>query len=195
MEIINLNGVEYVKKDKIASIIQERDNAVQELNTIKEIVNKSFKDLASFMSIEDNTITEKVVTNNNVVRKGQKALRKPEDAFEPVQTAKRLFQIRHMDNDGIFYSVNNRPLKVNIKHVFEVQKALHSNVTNGEIDRLAKKLDINYQVLHRVVYNYQEHVFDKFINQWNKQTQPTVGAKNKPIENNPEKRKESGLYA
>lgn len=191
MEIINLNGVEYIRKDRIADIEKERDNAVRDLNMMKEIIGKSFEDLAVFINSKREVTEEEPKEKVNKV----KAVRKPKDAFTPVQTAQKLFKIRHMDSNGVFFTANNRPLKVTIKHVFEVQKALHNNVTNGEIDELAKKLGINYQILHRVVYNYQEHVFDKFINQWNKQTQPTVGAKNKPIENNPEKRKESGLYA
>lgn len=192
MEIINLNGVEYIRREKIADIEKERDDAVKDLNAMKEILGKSFKDLASFIDLKTQNKEE---LNQNNQNRSQKIIRKPEDAFEPVQTAKRLFKIRYMNSDGVFFTENNRPLKVTIKHVFEVQKALHNNVTNGEIDELAKKLGINYQILHRVVFNYQEHAFDKFINQWNKQTQPTVGARNKPIENNPEKRKESGLYA
>lgn len=192
-EILEINGVTYIKKDAIADIKKERDEAVKSLNMIREIVGVSFKDLKTM--INEDIIKEQSKVIRPTIDGVKRVTRKRTDIFEPVESSKKLFKIRYMDNEGVFHTKHNRALKVTIKHVFEVQKALHNNVTNGEIDDLAKKLGINYQIIHRLIYNYQEHVFDKFIAQWNKQTQPTVGAKNKPIQNNPEKRKESGLYA
>ena len=192
-EILEINGITYIKKERIADIEKERDKAVADLNKMKEILGKSFKDLAVFITEEQIKEEPKIIKPTTT--KVQRGTRKRADAFEPVKTAQKFFKIHHMDEHGDFYAINNKPFSFTIKHVFEVQKALHNKVTNGEIDDLAKKLGINYQIIHRVVFNYQNHIFDKFINQWNKQTQPIVGAKNKPIQNNPEKRKESGLYA
>ena len=99
-----------------------------------------------------------------------------------------------MTQDGLFFTPNHKSLMITIKHVLQVQRFLHKNVTNREVDEFAKKLGFNYQIVHRVIWNYQQHYFDKFIKRWNKMTQPVVGMQHKPIQNNPEKRKEAGIY-
>ena len=190
MEIINLNGVEYVKRSRIAEIEKERDAAQKDLDAIRQIVGSSLRDVSNVLSKTEEVQPKQ---EEQKVRKiNRRANRKPNDLFEPLESSQRLFQIRYMDNDGKFFTNNNKPLLVTIKHVLEVQKFLHMKVTNQEVDALAKKFGLNYQIVHRLVWNYQQHTFDKYITQWNKMTQPVVGMKNRPVQNNPEKRREMG---
>ena len=51
-EILEINGITYIKKERIADIEKERDKAVADLNKMKEILGKSFKDLAVFITEE-----------------------------------------------------------------------------------------------------------------------------------------------
>ena len=44
MDIINLNGVEYVKRNKITEIEAERDKLQKDLEAIRKIVGVSLKD-------------------------------------------------------------------------------------------------------------------------------------------------------
>ena len=194
MEIINLNGVEYVKRSRIVDIEKERDVAQKDLEAIRQIVGSSLKDVSNVLSKTDD-IKQKVELEEPKPRKiNRRPNRKPNDLFEPLESSCRPFQIRYMNKEGKFFTANNKPLLVTIKHVLELQKFLHMKVTNYEVDELAKKFDLNYQIVHRLVWNYQQHIFDKYIAQWNKMTQPVVGMKNKPIQNNPEKRREMGIY-
>ena len=195
MDIINLNGVEYVKRNKITEIEAERDKLQKDLEAIRKIVGVSLKDASEILTeVKEKQEEKKEEKQQKKKTYNRRPNRKPYDAFEPLDSAKKLFKIRHMDEDGKFFTANHKPLVVTIKHVLEVQKFLHKNVTNKEVNDLAKKFGINYQIVNRLVWNYQQHTFDKYIAQWNKMTQPKVGMKNRPIQNNPEKRKEAGIY-
>ena len=191
-EILEINGVTYIKKERIAEIEKERDKALKDLELIKKVLGQSFKDLSSI--ITEDTIEEQPKIVRPTLDKVRPVIRKRKDACVPVNSAQKLFRIRHMDDKGRFFAQNNKPFSFTIKQVLIIQKTLYDGITNGEVDDLARELDINYQILHRIIYNYNKNIFDKFIIKWNNMNQPVVSAKNKPVENNPEKRKESVLY-
>ena len=195
-EMLNINGVEYVKKDNYAKIIKERDEAVRDLKVIKDILGKSFQDLASIITTDAPKPENEKTTVTKTIQKEPIIRSRPNDPFKPTASTRKLITIRHMDENGYFYSINNRKFsKINIKTILKIQQALHRNIKCSEVTALSKKLNLTYTYLSKIIYNYQEHVFDKYIAQWNKQTQPVVKKyKNKPIENNPQKRKESQLY-
>lgn len=190
MDIINLNGEEYVKRSKILDIEKERDKAQADLEAIRKIVGISLEEASDVLynNLESKSSEVKIKTKTKRTR------RQPDAPFTPLESAKKPFKILYMTQDGLFFTPNHKSLMITIKHVLQVQRFLHKNVTNREVDEFAKKLGFNYQIVHRVIWNYQQHYFDKFIKRWNKMTQPVVGMQHKPIQNNPEKRKEAGIY-
>ena len=175
-EIINLNGVEYVRRDSIKDIENELANLKQ---IMKEICQ-----LAS--NVNDNA---PVIAN-----KRSKVNVNDGDVFKVPLAAQELWEVTAMDDDGNFFTKNNRKLKVTIKEVFIAQKELSRHTTVKEARELRKQLNINGYTFNRLVYNLQQDTFSKFIRQWNRKTQPVVGKKQVPFENNVEKRKEKGYY-
>ena len=186
MEIINLGGEEYyiLKKDEIDGMEQQRIKAEQDLNNIKTIVGNAFKGLGGLIyfenPVEQKTITSKVRTT----RKDQ--------PFKPAPSAQMLWKITEIDANGDFYG-KGRKLKITIKDVFKVKEIYHENLTYGEVSDLQEELGFDYQMVHRLIYNYEKNIFDKWLIRWNKMTQPKVGMKHREPVNNPEKRKELGI--
>lgn len=187
METINLGGEKYyiLKKEEIDTMEQQKIKAEQDLKNIKTIVGNAFKGLDGLISFDNNH--EQKVTPKTKVYSGKKR----NQLFQPAPSAQMLWKITDIDGDGCFYG-NGRKLKITIKDVFRVREVYHKNLTYGEVSDLQKELDLDYQMVHRLVYNYEKNIFDKWIVRWNNMTQPKVGIKHRPIVNNPEKRKELG---
>ena len=174
-EIININGIEYIKRERIKDIETELAN-------LKKIMGE-INQLTTGMPIKE-------TTRHPVVRVNAKDT----DIFKVPPKSKELWEIRIMNDDGEFFAKNNRKLKITIKEVFIAQKELSCKTTVKEARELRKRLQLNEYNFNRLVYNLQEGVFTKFIKEWNKRTQPVIGKKQVPFENNVEKRKESGMY-
>lgn len=186
METINLGGEEYyiLKKDEIDGMEQQRIKAEQDLNNIKTIVGNAFKGLGGLISFE-NTVEQRATTNKTRTnRKDQR--------FKVAPSAQMLWKITDIDADGCLYG-KGRKLKITIKDIFKVKEVYHKNLTYGEVSDLQEELDLDYQMVHRLIYNYEKNIFDKWLVRWNKMTQPKVGMKYREAVNNPEKRKELGM--
>lgn len=181
MEIINLNGVEYIKRESVKEMESE-------LKQMKEIM-KEINQLSLLKKIPTDTTTRHTKTKKVRVNDNDDAV------YKVPPSGQELWEIRIMNENGEFFSKGkNRKLKVTIKEVFIAQKELSRNTTVKEARALRKKLNLNEYVFNRLVYNIQQGAFTKFIKQWNKMTQPVVGEKQIPFENNPKKRKEGGIY-
>ena len=61
--------------------------------------------------------------------------------------SKKPFKILYMTQDGLFFTPNHKSLMITIKHVLQVQRFLHKNVTNREVDEFAKKLGFDPAVM------------------------------------------------
>lgn len=178
-EIININGIEYIKRERVKDIETELKN----LKEIMEQINKLSNNKPIDLTTRHETPQKRVRLNGN-----------DNDVFQVPPTSKEDWEIRLMDDDGNFFSKNNRKLKITIKEVFIVQKELGRSTTVKQARELRKRLELNEYTFNRLVYNLQQGNFAKFIKQWNQKTQPVVGKKQVSFENNPEKRKESGMY-
>lgn len=182
-KILKINDIEYIQRKAVKDIEKERDEALEKLKQISRILGAD--------TVVEETIEETV--KKTTTRK-KPSYGKDNDLYQIPKSAQMLWQIRFMNEFGQFFNKDNRKLKIKMKHVLEMQKTLSKNTTNGDIKALGKRIGLDYQMIHRLAYNYKEGIFDKFIKEWNQRTQPTVARKNLPIQNNPEKRKESGMY-
>lgn len=174
-DIITLNGVEYVKKETIKEMEAELKNLKAILIDVHRLTGNISNDVAATKSSR-----AKINVND-------------EDIFKIPPTAQTTYEIKFMSDNGEFFTKNNRKLKeITIKEVFIAQKEISRGTTVKEARELRKKLGINNYTFNRLVYNVQQGTFTEFIRQWNKKTQPIVGKKQVPFENNVEKRKEKG---
>lgn len=189
METINLGGEEYyvLKKEEIDSIKAQKDKAEQDLKNIQTIVGNAFKGLDGLIGLKQ-SVPEKKTASTGKKYKNRDRL------FEPASSAQMLWKISDIDMDGSFYGVGRRKLKVSIKDVFKLKEIYHKGLTYGEVSDLQEELGLDYQMMHRLIYNYEKNIFDKWMVRWNSMTQPKVGMQHKPLVNNPEKRKESGYF-
>ena len=177
-EIINLNGVEYIKR----STVKEMEN---ELKGMKEIM-KQINQLSLLDKIPTDTTTrhatKRVRTNDS-----------DNAIYKVPPSGQELWEIRMMNENGEFISKNkNRKLKITIKEVFIAQKELSRNTTVKEARELRKKLELNEYIFNRLIFNIQQGAFTKFIKQWNKMTQPVVGEKQIPFETTLKREKRVG---
>ena len=176
-EIMNINGTEYIKRE----LVKDMENELAEMKKIMSEINK----LSFLNNIPTDTTTRHTQRVNN----------SDNDNYQVPPSGQELWEIRLMNNNGEFFAkTNNRKLKVTIKEVFIVQKEFTRNTTVKQARELRKQLNLNEYTFNRLVYNIQQGIFTKFIKEWNKNTQPRVGKKQVPFENNVEKRKESGIY-
>ena len=172
-EILNINNVEYIKRDTV----KDMENELKELKKIMGQINQ----LSGFDVPIDTTTRHHKRTNH-----------KDNKVYEVPPSGREYWEIRFMDENGRFFSKNNRKLKVTIKEVIIATNTLSATTTVKEARELRKQLKLNEYTFNRLVFNIHKATFDKFIRQWNRMTQPKVGNSNMPTQNNPEKRKEMG---
>ena len=182
-DIHNIDGVDYIRRDLVKDIEEERDKALEKLQLINKIIHDTY-------SVEETQPkSEKIKKTGKIPY----TYGKKDDPYQIPQSARQLWKIRFMNDFGQFFNKDNRKLKINIKQVLEMQKTLSKNTTNGDIKQLGKDIGLDYAMIHKLAFNYKEGIFDKFIKEWNqKQTLPKP--KKLPTQNNPEKRKEAGIY-
>ena len=185
MEIINLNGVEYIKREMVKQMETDLKNMRATMTQINQLSNNSPTDVV---------IANKDVSEVEVKYTRKKVNINDKDIFQVPPKSKIKWDIKCMDEYGVFFAPNNRKLRVTIKEVFIAQKELTRKTTVKEARDLRKKLKLNEYTFNKLVYNIQEGTFTKFIQQWNRNTQPTTNKNQVPVENNPEKRKELGIY-
>ena len=84
MDIINLNGEEYVKRSKILDIEKERDKAQADLEAIRKIVGISLEEASDVLynDLESKSSEVKIKTKTKRTR------RQPDAPFTPLESAK-----------------------------------------------------------------------------------------------------------
>lgn len=187
MDIINLNGVEYVKKDKIAQLESDKKNLERKIQSIKEIIGVSFDDIKIATDEEDTLHIQKDGSLKRVNMKDN-------EIYVIRDSCKKIQKIKMMTSDGDFLSYGNRILAYNIRDVLKVQQETQTPITVADARALRKKLDLSPYAFSMIMYNLEQHVFDKYINDFHAAQRPKLGHNALPVQNNPEKRKEGGYY-
>ena len=171
MEMINLNGVDYVKVEHFEEVVKERDELKEKISSIRELLG--------------------VASQPRRVGEGYKDT----DLYVIAESYQKLYDIRFMNDSGEFFTKSNHQMAFDIKDIFTIKKECTTHMTIKEAREFRKKLNLTEYNFGRLMYNYKKGVFDKFMDEWNAKTQPKVVHKVvAPIENNPKKRKESGIY-
>lgn len=194
MDTINLNGIEYVRKDKIAKLEKqkktaERDKlqAEKELQVIKDIIGKSFSELKNL--IDDDVLH--VEQNATLSWTNKRA----NDKYVVCNSHKTIPYIKLMDKDGNFYNKYNRQLAFSVTDVIKVQQDITDDMTVAQARIIRKKLDLSAYFFGVIVYNIQQHTFDKYIEEFQSSLAPKIQKVSLPPQNNPEKREEGGYYS
>lgn len=203
MNEIVLNGDKYISEKKVLEMLEEAHAEVsetlkeqiraEERDKIKQLINKSIDNM--YEIVEETVVKEpkaqpvqttRYNTKDNNIYIVPKSMRKP-------------YSKMHLQEDGAFLTKNNKAAKFTIYTVLGIKNRLNVNSTVAEVNKVADSLNIPYYTVGRLFYNvHQLNTFDKFLQEW-EDLQAAEFFKayknsNKEPINNPEKRKEAGMY-
>lgn len=203
MNEIVLNGDKYISEKKVLEMLEEAHAEVsetlkeqiraEERDKIKQLINKSIDNM--YEIVEETVIEEpkaqpvqttRYNTKDNNIYIVPKSMRKP-------------YSKMHLQEDGAFLTKNNKAAKFTIYTVLGIKNRLNMNSTVAEVNKVADSLNIPYYTVGRLFYNvHQLNTFDKFLQEWEDlqaaEFFKAYKKSNKEPINNPEKRKEAGMY-
>lgn len=174
-KVININGVEYIKK-------AEYDKAKKDADNIKKIVSSSIADLSNLIG------AQKIVKSNQVFSKRNQDL-------QLRQIGAQVYHMGAMDKNGTLYTFQNRKMSITIKDVIKVDKLYNESTTKEDIRVMSKEIGITEDKIHRIIYNLDKGIFKEYIDEFLSEINTKIERKPAPVENNPEKRRESVLYS
>ena len=179
-----INGVTYIRQSQVAEMEQNLEN-------IRQIVNSALNDVSALVNSQS-----VVQSNNQVTKKKIKTPKIKRDISLKIREATMVpYEISRMDNSGNFYSIHNRKYIFTMKDVLLIRKEFGINTTNHDIKKLSEKMSLGINNIHRIIYNLEIGTFDKYIKEWLESVNEVkVTGHHAPVENNPQKRKESGIY-
>lgn len=184
---VQIDGVKYVPVDEVKQL--QIDVIRKALESQKYLSSSAIDDIIKVF--EDLGVAEDKKPN-------QKRFRKPAE-FRYYVTESRLFRISTVQSNGaILYSTRKSPAKWNIHHAIYIQKQMNNNsadgVTRKDIKRMSDKIKKSENIIARIMYNIEFGDLNKWIEYWRVNYNQAPRKVAKPIENNPQKRKEGVIY-
>ena len=112
----------------------------------------------------------------------------------------KIMQVDHVLPDGRIILGKGRMAKWRIQQAIVIKESMNQNTTNGmtyaDTIEIAKKVRLDKETTRRIMYNIEHGSLGVYIGKWRLENVVNAPKKQpKPIENNPQKRRESGLYA
>lgn len=184
-----INGIKYIKQSQVEEMEKNLEN-------IKQIVSSALVDvnnlIGSQLDVEQHEEKSLILDNKSDKKESPsfvKNLKIRKGAAAP-------YKIDRMDDNGDFYSIHNRKFVFNIKDVLVVRKDFNINTTAKDIKALSESLSLTVTHVHRIIYNLEIGTFDEYIRTWLESANKiNIKEHVRPVENNPQKRKEAGMYS
>lgn len=108
---------------------------------------------------------------------------------------RRIFEIQSVDKKGRVKFKHGRSSIWNLHQVMDIQATIDDfdKVTSYDVARFSKRFSISKITVSQLIYNLQYGNLPKWIEEWSlEQTNNIESPKKREIQNNPQKRKESG---
>ena len=176
-KVININGVEYIQKS-------EYDKAKKDADTIRQIVSSSIADLSNY------------VNNQSVAQSINQVFSQRSKHLQIRIAGQKIYNINKMTKDGIFFSnPNQRKLIFTIKDVLKINKKYNKDTTKKDVKKMADDMELPIDTIHRIIYNIDKDTFTKYEKEFLSDINTKIERKPAPVENNPEKRRESVLFS
>ena len=197
MSEVIVDGIKYVPEDKnlvsidvVKSILKGQKYLSE--SAINDIMDafKAIRPVKSETKKPRKSSKSKSKTRKNNVLK----------SFEYNSANKVLFKISGvLSNGSVLYKTRKSPSNWNIQQAIMIRKAMKNDSATGMIYKdaiaIAKKVHLSDNMTRKIMYNIEHGDLIKYIDEWEvKYNQKKIGNP-KPIQNNPQKRRESGaLY-
>ena len=195
-KILTINGIEYIQKT-------EYDKAKKDVDNIKELVSSSIAGLNDFLGTQ--------VIAQSVAQKPQQEIKKEvkEEVAKPTEyysmrskhlkirvSGRREYKIIRMTTDGYFYAKPNRKLVFDVRSVMQINKRYNSSTNKKDVVKMAKDCQLPVDIVYRIIYNLDKGIFKPYIKEYLSSVNDIkIKAKKIAVQNNPEKRKEAGIYS
>lgn len=189
-KILEINGVEYIQK-------AEYDKAKSDVDNIKQLVSSSIAGLNDFLGAQlpNQAVNQEIEVETTKVQHTNLYSQRSKNLKIRI-AGQREYKILRMSDDGYFYAFPNVELVFDIRDVMDINKRYNSSTSKKDVKKMAKDRNLPIDIIHRIIYNLDIGVLKPYIKQYLSSVNDIkVKAKEKAVENNPQKRKEAGIYS
>ena len=189
-KILEINGVEYIQK-------AEYDKAKSDVDNIKQLVSSSIAGLNDFLGAQlpNQAVNQEIELETTKVQHTNLYSQRSKNLKIRI-SGQREYKILRMSDDGYFYAFPNVELVFDIRDVMDINKRYNSSTSKKDVKKMAKDRNLPIDIIHRIIYNLDIGVLKPYIKQYLSSVNDIkVKAKEKAVENNPQKRKEAGIYS
>lgn len=189
-KILEINGVEYIQK-------AEYDKAKSDVDNIKQLVSSSIVGLNDFLGAQlpNQAVNQEIELETTKVQHTNLYSQRSKNLKIRI-SGQREYKILRMSDDGYFYAFPNVELVFDIRDVMDINKRYNSSTSKKDVKKMAKDRNLPIDIIHRIIYNLDIGVLKPYIKQYLSSVNDIkVKAKEKAVENNPQKRKEAGIYS
>ena len=185
-KILDIGGIEYIQKT-------EYDKAQKDIDNIKQLVSSSIAGLNDFLVAQNPKQIKKEI-KEAPKRKGCYALRNPKLKIR--KSGQREYHIIRMDKTGNFWGKPNKKLIFDIHDVMAINKRYSSQTSKDDIAKMARDCQLPVDTIYRIIYNLDKNILKPYIKEWLSAVNDIkIKTKKISVQNNPQKRKEMGIYS
>ena len=185
-KILDIGGIEYIQKT-------EYDKAQKDIDNIKQLVSSSIAGLNDFLVAQNPKQIKKEI-KEAPKRKGCYALRNPKLKIR--KSGQREYHIIRMDKTGNFWGKPNKKLIFDIHDVMAINKRYSSQTSKDDVAKMARDCQLPVDTIYRIIYNLDKNILKPYIKEWLSAVNDIkIKTKKISVQNNPQKRKEMGIYS
>lgn len=185
-KILDIGGIEYIQKT-------EYDKAQKDIDNIKQLVSSSIAGLNDFLVAQNPKQIKKEI-KEAPKREGRYALRNPKLKIR--KSGQREYHIIRMDKKGNFWGKPNKKLIFDIHDVMAINKRYSSQTSKDDIAKMARDCQLPVDTIYRIIYNLDKNILKPYIKEWLSAVNDIkIKTKKISVQNNPQKRKEMGIYS
>ena len=185
-KILDIGGIEYIQKE-------EYDKAQKDIDNIKQLVSSSIAGLNDFLVAQNPKQIKKEI-KEAPKREGCYALRNPKLKIR--KSGQREYHIIRMDKKGNFWGKPNKKLIFDIHDVMAINKRYSSQTSKDDIAKMARDCQLPVDTIYRIIYNLDKNILKPYIKEWLSAVNDIkIKTKKISVQNNPQKRKEMGIYS
>lgn len=190
-KILDIGGIEYIQK-------AEYDKAKKDVDNVKQLVSASIAGLNDFLGAQlpNQSIPQKIEQETKKEVKHEDVYSQRSKHLKIRVSGQRKYKILRMSEDGHFYAFPNVELVFDVRDVIEINKRYNSSTTKKDVKKIARDCQLPVDIVHRIIYNLDIGVLKPYIKEYlSSVNNIKIKAKKIETQNNPQKRKEAGIYS